>query len=360
MLWTDLKKLRPKNLKISPVAVVPQVGRRGQIILDLSFPVYQTDENGVVTIIQQSVNDTTVLARPKVPVKEIGKVLPRLLQYMKEVPLEQWILFSKLDISDGFWRLIVRGDDCYNFAYVLPQKPGEPTRIVIPSAVQMGWVESPPYFCAVTETARDLTEYHIRNHTVLPAHPIEQSMDVEPVPMRARAEQPSRCLQVYVDDFCLAATQSLDGQHIPTISRSGIHSIHSLFPPPEVTQHENGKPPISQKKLDQGEGQWRVEKEKVGFLFNGRRRTVRLPKEKARRYVTETKQLLTKKRTPVKKFQTIVGRLRHVSTILPAANGFFTPINNPLKPDESGNPPRHIGLGKTPKSGRPSWILLFS
>ena len=50
VLWTDLKKLRPKNLKISPVAVVPQVGRRGRIILDLSFPIYQTDEGGVATI----------------------------------------------------------------------------------------------------------------------------------------------------------------------------------------------------------------------------------------------------------------------------------------------------------------------
>jgi len=87
-------------------------------------------------------------------------------------------------------------------------------------------------------------------------------------------------LKVYVDDFCLAATQSLDGQHIPTISRAGIHSIHSLSPPPEVTKHENGKPPISQKKLEKGEGQWWVVNEKVGFLFNGRRCTVRLPKER--------------------------------------------------------------------------------
>ena len=63
---------------------------------------YQTDEKGVATIIQQSVNDATVLAGPKAPVKEIGKVLPRLLQYMRDVPPEQWILFSKLDISEGF------------------------------------------------------------------------------------------------------------------------------------------------------------------------------------------------------------------------------------------------------------------
>ena len=70
--------------------------------MDLSFPVYQTDENGVVTIIQLSVNDTTVLAGPKVPVKDFGKVLPRLLQYMKEVPPEQWILFSKLESAMAF------------------------------------------------------------------------------------------------------------------------------------------------------------------------------------------------------------------------------------------------------------------
>jgi len=184
VLWSDLQKQRPKNLKISPVAVVPQIGRRGRIILDLSFPVWKKNSEGVATVIQQSVNDTTALTAPKGPVKEIGKVLPRLLRYMRDVPPEQWILFSKLDISDGFWRLIVKGDDCYNFAYVLPQKPGEPTRIVVPSAVQMGWVESPPYFCAVTETARDLTEFHIRNNTELPADPIETQMDVQHVPLR--------------------------------------------------------------------------------------------------------------------------------------------------------------------------------
>ncbi len=82
-LWEDLKKLRPANLKISPVAVVSQVGRRGRIILDLSFPVYQ-DQNGIITIMQDSVNDTTVLQAPSELVKEIGKVLLRLLHYMRD------------------------------------------------------------------------------------------------------------------------------------------------------------------------------------------------------------------------------------------------------------------------------------
>jgi hypothetical protein len=39
--WEELKRLRPPNLKISPMAEVPQVGRCPRIILDLSFPVYQ-------------------------------------------------------------------------------------------------------------------------------------------------------------------------------------------------------------------------------------------------------------------------------------------------------------------------------
>jgi hypothetical protein len=151
MLWEELQRLRPHNLKISPVAVVPQTGRRGRIILDLSFPVYQ-DVNGVVTAVQSGVNDTTKLSAPDIPVKEIGKVLPRLLHYKRDTPAGLHILFSKLDISDGFWRLIVQESDSYNFAYVLPQEAGEPCRVVVPAAVQMGWVESPSHFCTVTET----------------------------------------------------------------------------------------------------------------------------------------------------------------------------------------------------------------
>jgi hypothetical protein len=55
-LWDNLQCTRPANLKISPVAVVLQVGHRGRMILDFSFPVYQ-ESDGVVTISQESVYD---------------------------------------------------------------------------------------------------------------------------------------------------------------------------------------------------------------------------------------------------------------------------------------------------------------
>ncbi len=214
--WEELKMLWPTNLKISPVACIPQAGRRGRIILDLLFPVLQ-EGAGVVTATQASVNDTTVLQAPSVPVKQIGKVLPRVLQYMRDTPDGLHILFSKLDLSKGFLRLIVRRTDCYNFAYVLPQATGAPTKIVVPSAVQMGWVESLSLFCTITESARELAQHFIDNNVQLPHDPTKELMTIQEVPPRERTETPTKLMQVYVNDFCNAATQSKDGTHIPTI-----------------------------------------------------------------------------------------------------------------------------------------------
>jgi hypothetical protein len=180
MSFEDVKRLRPENMKISPVALVPQVGRRGRIILDLLFHVYQ-DINEVVTITQRSVNETTVLTAPAIPVKEIGKVLPPLLQYTRDTPTGLHILFSKLDISDGLWRLVIDSQDCFN-AYVLPQPAGEPLRLVIPAVMQMGWIESPELFCAVTESARDLTQHFVDSAVPLPPDPVEDIIRIPDVP----------------------------------------------------------------------------------------------------------------------------------------------------------------------------------
>ena len=126
-----------------------------------------------MTITQQSVNTSTQLQAPSQPVKEIGLVLPQLLQFMHDTEPGIYILFSKLDISYGFWRFVVHLSDGFNFAYVLPQPKGEPTRIIIPSAVQMGWVESPSLFCSVMESARDITQHLVDTKLHLPRHPLE-------------------------------------------------------------------------------------------------------------------------------------------------------------------------------------------
>jgi hypothetical protein len=65
----------------------------------------------------------------------------------------------------------------WNFAYVLLQPEGEPIQLVIPTSLQMGWVELPPYFCAVLETARDVsTEYISMEVGSLPTHNFEREV----------------------------------------------------------------------------------------------------------------------------------------------------------------------------------------
>eukprot|EP00957_Ditylum_brightwellii_P177575 13525709-Ditylum_brightwellii.AAC.1 len=61
--------------------------------------------------------------------------------------------FAKLDVKDGLWQLIVNKEDALNFCCVLPPQDGQEitnldkVELVVPLSIQMGWAESPPYFC---------------------------------------------------------------------------------------------------------------------------------------------------------------------------------------------------------------------
>ena len=103
--------------------------------------------------------------------------------------------------------------------------------------------------------------------------------------------------------------------------------------------HTYGKEPISAKKLVAGDGNFNTKKEMIGFVFDGVKRTVHLPPAKAAAYIKETHTLLRRKTVPLKKLQMLVGKLWHASIILPAAKGFFSPLNDAMR----GNP-KLIGL----------------
>ena len=65
---------------------------------------------------------------------------------------EARIFMAKWDIKDGFWWLDAEEGAKWNFVYVLPQSPGKPIYLMVPTSLQMGWVESP------SETARDVAQ----------------------------------------------------------------------------------------------------------------------------------------------------------------------------------------------------------
>ena len=80
--------------------------------------------------------------------------------------------------------------------------------------------------------------------------------------------------------------------HIPLVRRASIHAIHFVFPQPGITGHTDGKEPISDKKNDKGDGNYTSTKEMIGFVFDGIKRTIHLPKLKAAKYIREIHHVL--------------------------------------------------------------------
>ena len=79
--------------------------------------------------------------------------------------------------------------------------------MVVPTSLQMGWVESPPFFCAASETARDIIEEYIETPILsLPKHKfIKHVMTSDMVQELPTAGEEltnfSYMVEVYVDDF---------------------------------------------------------------------------------------------------------------------------------------------------------------
>ena len=144
----------------------------------------------------------------------------------------------------------------------------------------MGWSESPPFFCAATETARDIIQAFLPHLTFMPQHKLENHMvnnnhkNLSSIPAN-----PSTIIEVYVDDF-IGATNHLHVEHLTQLSRAMLHGIYCIFPPPSVSGH-SGEDPIALKKLLAQEGLWRYKKEILGWLFNGKNYTLQLPTDKA-------------------------------------------------------------------------------
>jgi hypothetical protein len=140
---------RPANLKISPLAVIPQHDRRDRIIIDLSAQVEQRTHDAPARLLAHSVNESSTPATEQRPILAIGTVMRSFLFFLFDAPADHVVLFSKIDLSDGFWRMHVDVNDRFNFAFVVPGTT--PLALAIPEVLQMGWTNSPAYFTVGTE-----------------------------------------------------------------------------------------------------------------------------------------------------------------------------------------------------------------
>ena len=331
--------------------MIPHKSRAFRAILDLSFELKTT------TSTYNSVNGATTPTAPQQGMVQLGQALKRLIGVLaNHHNPSQMFVFSKLDIKDGFWRMSVSEQDAWNFCYVLPSintlTSLDNTEIVVPEALQMGWCESPPFFCAGTETARDIIATLQSATMTLPPHPLEHMLLPTPLADNGVANQATTALEVYVDDF-FAATNDRSTAHLRHLSRALLHGIHAIFPPPAHSGH-NGEDPVSLKKLRNGDGIWAPTKEILGWLVNGQEFTIQLPQEKAAKYNAAIKRLLKKTQVPLKDFQKVTGKLQHASIGMPGGAGLFSPFYMALK-----GSPDTLYLGRFLKQALSDWTHLF-
>ncbi len=410
--WKDIKDKLPKNFKISPIAMVPHKSKLFRAILDLSFRLRKSDGT-----YWESVNSGTRKQAPPSAMRQLGHCVRRIIAMMADhFDTNLPFYFAKLDVKDGFWRMAVNDEDAWNFCYVLPSlndtKDIDEIEIVVPNSLQMGWSESPPYFCAASETARDVIEILLPSMQDLPPHKLENLMmknilerndddsnmsissssddddmsisSSEPdaefksddmtetstsestrhanitkqlpfIDAETVANIPTPYLnlfEVFVDDF-IAATNNSSATHLRNIARTMLHAIHSVFPPPEVTGHPGGDS-ISVKKILKGEGQWNTEQELLGWIIDGVHYTIRLPDEKLEKILD----LLTKysklRQVPLNDFQKLAGKLQHASLAMPGGWGLFSPIYMAMKGD-----PQHINMSPYLKQTLRDWRTII-
>ncbi len=274
--------------------------------------------------VRASVNDTTEKTAPAGAIDQIGESLLRIIHAFAETDDDAKIFMAKWDIKDGFWQMDCANREEWNFAYVLPQAEGRPTMLVVPKSLQMGWVESPLYFCAASETSRDVaTEYAETRVNSLASHKFEKFVAGAPeygnLP-EAGDQQLGfvYMIEVYVDDF-MSLVIPVSREQLRHVANAIMHVIHDVFLPDK----DDSNDPISEKKLLKGEGRFETRKMLLGFDFDGEGKTMWLETAKREKLLTILKGWI---RTgtrglagiPFGEFKSTIAKIRHAFMCIPA------------------------------------------
>ncbi len=220
----------------------------------------------------------------------------------------------------------------WNFAYLLPQPPGSPVILVIPLSLQMGWVESPPFFCAATKKSSNIAMEYI-NTTVGSLHKqkFKAYLTGDVIFEEFQEKESNRTLryllEVYVDDFMLLIMPATKEEML-CVATSVMTGIHDVFP--EAKNNNNN--PISLHKIKKGESQLPMKKMLHRFKFNCDKKKLWLKhknKDKLLHMLHQWLWLSRKQNTgiPFDEFQSVISKLRHAFMALPAGNGLMLPCN---------------------------------
>ena len=340
-IWTVLPYSKVKHipsLRIAPIGVVPQNERRPRPIVDYSF----YDLNA----------ETLKLSPPEA--MQFGRALERIItQVVRADPRYGPVRFIKIDLADGFYRVWVRAADVPKLGVAFPALDGEEPLIAFPLALPMGWTESPPYFCAVTETIADVANQRILKWRHPMRHRLERlasSKTSPPTPTTADGRLPPSSvmvptarnpnlpdrqrilsiIDVFVDDFIGAAQGS--PRRLNRIRRILMTAIDDVLRPLDASDDSTRREPISVSKLRQGDASWNTVKKVLGWIVDSVAMTLTLPPRRLARLEEILASIpSTQKRLALEKWYKLLGELRSMSIALPASRGLFSSLQAALR-----------------------------
>jgi hypothetical protein len=193
----------------------------------------------------------------------------------------------------------------------------------------MGWAQSPPFFCAFTETIADVT-----NSTSTPTpstylpHPLLAPSKTSDSPTSTAFHPTATVLgspnapplaytDVYVDNFITLAQRH---HHLSTLSAL-LHTIDAVFPNPPNTVHQ---PVISAKKMAQGDMSFSTQKRILGWDVDMHSMTLHLPPHRLQNLCQLILPLLHQHRTSAKNWRQLLGVLRSTTPAFCGAHHLFS------------------------------------
>ena len=269
--------------------------------------------------------------------------------------------------------MFLRALDCIHLALILPRYKGETQLVAVPLATTMGWVQSPPTFCTMSETVCDVANANFKadplgsgphrlsslaqaqddldlSTTPRPREPADLEADtalsglpgvdrlpdeteeVAP-PSNKPLNRPVGHTDVFVDDFIQLGQGS--NPRMNSLRDHRLHAVDQVLAQPSVSDSPRNEA-ISLKKLLKGDGSWGTRKVLLGWVVDTIRQTLELPPHRKLALAEIFADLASRHRVSRKTWERILGKLRFVSVAIPGSAGLFGALQDALNNESGG------------------------
>jgi hypothetical protein len=246
---------------------------------------------------------------------------------------------------------------------LLPSYPGEEQLVAFPLILPMGWIKSPQYLCAVTETIADmanvlfgqgqlatgthrlddLADSHPHIASSFAAGPAIASMPPPTVRSQGPLQRRTNLVDVYMDDFILLS--QLPKIQCQASRRTVFECNDSVLRPLSHSDNPRRKEPNSTKKLAQEDAAWATRKVILGWSFDTINRTIELPCHRFERlHAILSSFPRHQRRTSRQKWQRLVGELRSMVIAIPGGRGLFSQLQSVITYDSDPKPSDRLRL----------------